>query len=100
MEWIEPHPEVEVQSAEYLRLLGYPPGFVPEGRARELADWARAWYAKHGQPWIYAREVDDAGTDGVTVGLGGARFHSDALRRRFEQASAEGAVLAAGRAGD
>ena len=39
-EWIETHPEVEVQAAEYQRLLGYPPGYVMDGRARELADWA------------------------------------------------------------
>ena len=38
-------PEVRVELAEYLRLLGYPRDRTLEGRARELADWARAWYA-------------------------------------------------------
>ena len=33
--------DVDVQPAEYLRLLGYPRGWVLEGRAPELADWAR-----------------------------------------------------------
>src|SRR4051794_11896937 len=56
IEWIDAQPAVEVQPAEYLRLLGYPRGFELEGRARELADWAFAWYAEHGKPWVYARE--------------------------------------------
>ena len=34
-------PDLNVQSAEYTRLLGYPRGWVLEGRALELADWAR-----------------------------------------------------------
>jgi hypothetical protein len=99
MEWSEAYPEVEVQAAEYQRLLGYPRGVVLEGRSRELADWAREWYAEHGRPWIYAREAGSAGTDGALVSLEGLRFHSGALRRRFEQASVDGAVLAAVSAG-
>ena len=39
-------PEVNVLPEEYVRLLGYPRGWVLEGRARELADWARDWYAR------------------------------------------------------
>ena len=35
-------PEVSVQEAEYVRLLGYPSGHDLEGRSRELADWARS----------------------------------------------------------
>jgi hypothetical protein len=34
-------PVVDIQPAEYNRLLGYPPGWVLEGRAQELADMAR-----------------------------------------------------------
>ena len=49
-EWIEPNPKVEVQAAEYQRLLGYPAGHVLGGRAKDLAEWARAWYAEHGRP--------------------------------------------------
>lgn len=98
-EWIEAHPEVEVPTAAYQRLLGHPSGYPLEGRSMELADWARAWYAEHGRPWVYAREVGSAATDGVSVDLGGVRFHSDALRRRFERAAADRAVLAAVSAG-
>ena len=37
-------PVVDIQPAEYNRLLGYPPGWVLEGRAQELAEMAAAWY--------------------------------------------------------
>ena len=37
-------PRVDVQTAEYVRLLGYPPGWVLAERASELAAWARDWY--------------------------------------------------------
>jgi hypothetical protein len=102
--WSEAYPAVEVQAAEYQRLLGYPRGVVLEGRSRELADWARAWYREHGRPWIYAREAqghpsrDREGAEPSLV-IDGVRFHSGALCRRFERASAEGAVLAAVSAG-
>ena len=99
MEWIDVHPEVAVQDAEYQRLLGYPRGHVLDGRARELADWARQWYAGHGRPWVYAREAQSARTDGASVEIEGVRFPSGVLRRRFEKAAAGSAVLAAVSAG-
>ena len=99
MEWSDAHPEVAVQTAEYQRLLGYPRGHVLDGRARELADWARQWYAGHGRPWIYAREAQSARTDGASVEIEGVRFPSGVLRRRFEKAAAGSAVLAAVSAG-
>jgi len=49
-------PEVEVSPAEYLRLLGYPPGKTLAGRALELTEWARDWYRINGRPWILAQE--------------------------------------------
>lgn len=55
MELVDTSPAVNVAQSEYVRLLGYPRGRVLEGRALELADWARAWYAANGRPWIYAR---------------------------------------------
>ena len=98
-EWIEPNPKVEVQSAEYQRLLGYPAGHVLSGRAKDLAEWARDWYAEHGRPWIYAREAGNVATGGAAVIVEGVRFHSGVLRGRFEQAAADGAILAAVSAG-
>jgi hypothetical protein len=97
-EWIEPRPAVKVQTAEYQRLLGYPPTYELEGRAKELAEWARAWYAEHGRPWIYAREAGSVGMGDASV-IEGVGFHSGVLRRRFEQAAAESVVLAAVSAG-
>ena len=99
MEWSEARPEVAVQAAEYHRLLGYPPGHVLDGRSRELADWARQWYAERGHPWVYAREAGSVGTDGASVNIEGVRFPSAALRRRLEKAAAGSAVLAAVSAG-
>ncbi len=40
-----------------MRLLGYPRDFELEGRPRELAEWARAWYAENARPWIYAAQT-------------------------------------------
>jgi hypothetical protein len=99
MEWIDAHPDLEVQPAEYRRLLGYPPGFEPDGRSVELAAWAREWYAAHGHPWIYAREVGSLEFDGRSLAIEGACFHGEPLRRRLERAAASGAVVAAVSAG-
>ena len=52
------HPDVNVLPEEYLRLLGYPRGWVLEGRALELANWARDWYLRNGRPWFYARQAE------------------------------------------
>ncbi|MEO8372320.1 MAG: hypothetical protein ABI806_24250 [Candidatus Solibacter sp.] len=98
-EWSETRLQVEVQPAEYLRLLGYPAGFVLEGRARELADGAQSWYAEHGRPWLYAREIQGSAVSGASVQLEGERFHSAALGERFACSQAGGAVLAALSAG-
>ena len=72
-------PDINVDQAEYQRLLGYPRGKELEGRAKELSDWARAWYAEHGRPWVYVRQAaemalaDDAVfVDGVTFQIGRA----------------------------
>jgi hypothetical protein len=99
MEWIDAHPEVAVQDTEYQRLLGYPRGRVLDGRALELAGWARQWYAEYGRPWVYAREAESAGAGDGSLEIEGVRFPSGVLRRRFEKAAAGRAVLAAVSAG-
>ena len=99
MEWIDVKPAVDVQPGAYQRLLGYPADAVLEGRGRELADWAREWYAGHGRPWIYAREAESCDADGASVSIEGVRFPCSLLGRRFGQAGADGAVLAAVSAG-
>ena len=95
---------VDVPMQEFTRLLGYPRGWTLEGRARELADWARDWYAKHGRPWFYARQAEnlefEAGeTTGDTIRIDGVEFNSKRLHSAFEQAGAHSAVLVAVGAG-
>src|SRR5262249_8668126 len=89
IEFSDTSPDVNVEPAEYYRLLGYPPGRLPEGRALELAEAARAWYSKHGQPWVYARGVE---RDDVI-------FRSVAPKSTFDDADAHAAVLVAVSAG-
>jgi hypothetical protein len=91
--------DVDVLDEEYVRLLGYPRGFALEGRARELADWARAWYAEHGRPWIYARQAENLSMDGRTINIDGAQFASSRLQSTLEQAEAHSVILVAVGAG-
>ena len=77
-----------MQPAEYIRLLGYPRGWVLEGRAQELAEWARDWYAQHGRPWVYAREADALRIDDDAVVIDGVPFTSPRLRSTLHDAGA------------
>ncbi|MGB8029824.1 MAG: hypothetical protein WCF30_09165 [Terracidiphilus sp.] len=100
---------VDVPEQEFTRLLGYPRGFVLEGRVRELADRARDWYGKHGRPWFYARQAESleftsgvAGGDAIRpdlIKIDGVVFNSKRLHTAFEQAGAHGAILVAVGAG-
>jgi hypothetical protein len=62
-------PDIAVPPAEYHRLLGYPRGHALQERARELAGWARAWYAAHGRPWVYARYRPRSSASGADIVL-------------------------------
>jgi hypothetical protein len=100
IELVDTMPEINVQPAEYKRLLGYPRGREISERAKELADAARAWYMQHAKPWVYAREVENLALgDGHTVNLDGAGFSSKRLHQTLAQAEAHGAVLVAVGAG-
>ena len=92
-------PDVAVQVDEYVRLLGYPRGWVLGDRARELADWAREWYARNGRPWVYARQADAVHTQDDGVVIDGVAFSSSRLRHTFRAAEVHGAVLVAASAG-
>ncbi len=92
-------PDIDVQPAEYTRLLGYPPGWVLGKRARELSDWARDWYARHGHPWIYAREASVLRTGDDAIVIDGVAFSSTRLRNTFRAAGAHSAILVAASAG-
>jgi hypothetical protein len=52
-------PDIAVASEEYVRLLGYPRGWTLEGRALELAEGARAWFAEFGRAWVVAQEAEN-----------------------------------------
>ena len=60
LSYIETSPDIAVVDSEYVRLLGYPPGWTMEGRALELAGGAREWYAEFGRPWVLAQEAEGA----------------------------------------
>ena len=92
-------PELSVQPEEYARLLGYPRGFVLEGRALELADWARAWYTQHGRPWFYARQAACLEIAGDSILIDGVPFSSRRLRTILQDAGAHSAMLVAVGAG-
>ncbi len=95
----EPHPKVEVLEMEYQRLLGYPKNRSLEGRARELAEDAQNWFAQHGRPWIWARELSSLERHDGKLWLEGAAFGSRRLREIFGDADAHSAVLVAVSAG-
>jgi hypothetical protein len=91
--------EVNVAPEEYARLLGYPRGHVLEGRARELADWARNWYAQHGRPWFYARQAESVSLAEGSIAIDGVSFTSPRLHTTLEQAEAHSVVVVAVGAG-
>src|ERR1700752_3123797 len=95
----EIQPRLNVLEAEYLRLLGFPPGYELGERPRELADWARRWYAEHGRPWIFARGAGGLEIAANKISLSGAEFSSDNLQAQFLAAEAHDAMLVAVSAG-
>jgi hypothetical protein len=99
LEIVDGSPEVAVQQAEYQRLLGYPRGFVLTDRSRELSDWTRDWYARHGRPWVYAREARSVETNGEDVVIDGVRFGSARLSKTLRDANAHSAIVVAVTAG-
>ena len=73
--------DLAVQDAEFYRLLGYPRGRQPEGRAAELAAWAREWYAEHGRPWTHSRETQLPERAFVVAVSAGPEIEEEAQRR-------------------
>jgi hypothetical protein len=99
IEILDNSPDISVQPAEYMRLLGYPRGFVLEGRALELAEGAREWFQRNGHAWVYARGVDALGIGDNSVIIDGVTFNSPRLRTTLHAAGARGAVVVAVSAG-
>ena len=96
---IETNPRVELLEAEYLRLLGYPKNHPLQGRARELANDAQAWFAKNGRPWICAREIPSLELKHGNSCIGGVEFSSKKLREILFEARAHSTLLVAVSAG-
>jgi hypothetical protein len=96
---LETDPPVDVQEAEYQRLLGYPKRHVMAGRARELADAARSWFSENGRPWFYMRQEDAVEWTNEKLRIGGTEFSSKRLHDQFAAAQVETAVLVAVSAG-
>ncbi|HZZ44404.1 MAG TPA: hypothetical protein VFE58_15825 [Tepidisphaeraceae bacterium] len=99
IELIDTFPNVDVQRTEYKRLLGYPRERVLDGRARELADLARAWYAQHGRPWVYARQVEKLDITNGSILIDSVPFSSPRLLKTLKDANADSAILVAVSAG-
>jgi len=72
---------------------------VLEGRARELADWAREWYARNGRPWFYARQAESFEISGDSIRIDGTQFTSKRLLGALQQAEAHSVILVAVGAG-
>ncbi len=92
-------PETNVQETEYKRLLGYPRHYVLTDQPRELANWARSWYAENGKPWIYARQTEELDFSNGRLRIDGVDFSSRRLHEQWLEAQAHTAVLAAVSAG-
>ena len=92
-------PDVNVSTAEYTRLLGFPRDWVLEGRALELAEWARTWYAKNGRPWVYARQAESLEIVSDSILIDGMPFASKRLQSTLQQAEAHSVILVAVGAG-
>ncbi|MDB4912658.1 MAG: Vitamin dependent methionine synthase activation region [Gemmatimonadetes bacterium] len=99
IELLDTAPDLSVQPAEYQRLLGYPRDYVLTDRALELAEGARAWYAEHGRPWMYAREAGAMSVAGNLVTIDGVPFESKRLAGALSDALADRVVLVAVSAG-
>ncbi len=102
IEQLDLRPDSAVEDGEYHRLLGYPRDHVPAARARELAVWAREWFAQNGRPWVYLREATlELATD--TLHVDGVEFRSRQLHEHLTRAGATRAmfvVASAGRAAE
>jgi hypothetical protein len=99
IELVDTFPDIDVDPAEYKRLLGYPREMVLKDRARELADWARNWYAKNGRPWIYARDAENLQIVNGSILIDGVSFTSKRLQKTLHEADAHSAILVAVGAG-
>src|SRR5688500_38754 len=89
IELVDTLPDTNVQPAEFKRLLGFPRERVLEERPRELAEWARTWYAKNGRPWVYARQTEGLAITNGSIVIDGEPFSSKRLQKTLIDAGAD-----------
>ncbi len=99
MEFADTSPDVSVQPEEYNRLLGYPRNWVLSGRPSDLAGAARAWFARNGKPWVYARQAERLDLANDSIRIDGVPFTSQRLRQTLQKAEAHSVLLVAASAG-
>ncbi|HEX9653659.1 MAG TPA: hypothetical protein VGA99_08105 [bacterium] len=93
IELLDTRPDINVQETEYKRLLGYPDHYQLDGRALELVNWARQWYAQNGRPWIYARPTETLDISNGRLRISGVDFSSSSVRLQLLRAKAHMAML-------
>ena len=101
IEFVDTRPDVDVQPAEYQRLLGYPRDGAISDRALELGEWARDWYAQE-RPAVGLRAPSRRASksSGDSIGIDGFQFASNRLQKTLADAEADRIVLVAVSAGE
>jgi hypothetical protein len=99
IEFADTSPDVNVQPEEYNRLLGFPRDWVLSGRSHELAAGTRAWFARNGRPWVFARQAEKLEITSHSICIDGIPFTSERLRRTLQKAEAHSVLLVAASAG-
>ena len=99
MEFADTSPDVNVLPEEYNRLLGFPRNWVLSGRSQELAGRTRAWFARNGRPWVYARQAERLEMADHSIRIDDIPFTSRRLQQTLQKAEAHSLLLVAASAG-
>lgn len=99
IELIDTNPDLNIREEEYKRLLGYPNHYELKERSRELADWAREWFNKNGNPWVYALQTGDMDYSSGKLRINDIEFSSVKFRNQLAEVQASAAMLVAVSAG-
>jgi hypothetical protein len=75
-ELVDTSPLVEIDPAEYRRLLGYPRDHEITDRAKELIAATQEWYRQRGRPWLYLRPAHRLEVKNEAICIDGAPFTS------------------------
>ena len=84
-----------VQDDEFKRLLGLPPDYELTENMVNLSQWARDWYAKNGQPWIYSHEVENFEINEDHLIIDSYPLYTKEFRKRLVSGRAHSVILVA-----